>query len=77
MKMLCIYCRNIHKMSQGPSNPGFRFVKVQIQEFFLKETHYISKKILIWLPMNTQQAWKAKLEDALSFDIYNCKNAVY
>ena len=27
----------------------------------------------IWVSMNTQQAWKAKLEGALSFDIHNCK----
>ena len=60
-------------MSQGPSNPGFRSVKVQTKDFFQKGLTTFQKFFSIWVPMNIWQAWKAKLEGALSFDIHNCK----
>ena len=63
-------------MSQGPSNPGFRSVKVQTKDFFQKGLTIFQNFFSIWVPMNIQQAWNAKLEGALSFDIHNCKKAV-
>ena len=68
------YPKNIHNMSQRQPNPGFR--SVQTDEFLIKGLTNFQKFFSIWASKNNQQAWKAKLACALSFDIHNCKKAV-
>ena len=45
--------------------------KSQRKEHFLGKNSQDFKNSKIWVPMNTWQAWKAKLEGALSFSIQN------
>ena len=64
------YTKNIHNLFQAPANPGFGSVKVQTETFLKKDTRD-QKFFLFRVPLNPQQAWKAKLEGALFWGIHN------
>ena len=49
------YTKNIHNLLQGPENPGFRSVKVQIETFLKKDSRDFKNSfylgfLFLWIP---------------------------
>ena len=69
------FTKNVLNFFQGPSNSGFRSVKVQTETFLKKDL----KDLIFFLfrvPMNPRQDWKTKLVGALFLGVQNCKKNV-
>ena len=69
--------KNIPNMSQGLPNPGFRSVRVKKLKFSQKRHTRFKKFFSIWVPVNTLQDWRGKLESAFSLMVYYCRNTVW
>ena len=62
------FTKNIHNMSQGPQNPGFRSVRVENWDFLKKDF-----KLGFFASLD----WKAELESAYSIMVHYCKKTVW
>ena len=50
------FTKNIHNFFQGPSNPGFRSVKVQTETFLKKDSRDFKNSfqfMFLWIPSKT------------------------
>ena len=46
------FTKNIHNFFQGPSDPGFRSVKVQTETFFKKDSQDLKNYFHLGVPMD-------------------------
>ena len=60
--------KNIHKLSQGPPNPGFMQEKVQKGDFLKKPSREL-KFFCCFRFLNLSKAWNTKLEAASFFAV--------
>jgi hypothetical protein len=67
------YTKNIHKLLQGPPNPGFRSAKVQTETFLKKDSRDFKNYLYLGFLRIPSKTGKHNWKVPFFLGIHNCK----